>query len=287
VDGAENQRTMRISGILTLIVCIILGCNTKKADDNISKTNKGSIKINSKDIYFEEVGNGVPLLLLSGGGLNRTVRDFDACVPTLAKHYRVIRPDSPGQGQSEQTDSLNYTLLTDIFSKLMDSLRLDSVYIMGLSDGAIVALMLAEKRADKVKRVIAVGANNGTRGFTLPEGVSLDSVQMPSVDSWAQYHEKDIAFYDSLTPKKDWKKMAANLNKMWYEKEYFPTSVYNRIKIPVLIVLGDRDDISLEHGLEMYRSIKNSQFCVLPNATHEVFAEKPELITSIAVEFLK
>jgi pimeloyl-ACP methyl ester carboxylesterase len=52
-----------------------------------------------------------------------------------------------------------------------------------------------------------------------------------------------------------------------------------------MIVLGDRDDISIEHGLEMHRLIKGSQFCILPNTTHEVFAEQPELITRIATSF--
>jgi pimeloyl-ACP methyl ester carboxylesterase len=77
------------------------------------------------------------------------------------------------------------------------------------------------------------------------------------------------------------------LLKYVYEKEYFPTSVYGGINIPVMIVLGDRDMISIEHGLEMHRLIKNSQYCVLPNTTHEVFAEKPDLINKIAIDFLK
>jgi pimeloyl-ACP methyl ester carboxylesterase len=74
---------------------------------------------------------------------------------------------------------------------------------------------------------------------------------------------------------------------MVYKKEYFPTSVYDSINIPVMIVLGDRDMISIEHGLEMYRLIKNSQYCVLPNTTHEVFTERPDLINKIAIDFFK
>ena len=77
------------------------------------------------------------------------------------------------------------------------------------------------------------------------------------------------------------------MNQMVYEKEYFPTSVYDSINIPVMIVLGDRDMISIEHGLEMNRLIKNSQYCVLPNTTHEVFSEKPDLINKVAIDFFK
>lgn len=209
--------------------------------------------------------------------------------PCPFKNYRVIAPDTPGQGRSEQTDTLSYSLLTNFMSQLIDSLKIDSAYVMGFSDGAIVSILLASRRADKIKKVIAVGANNGARGVVLPPGLHLDSLKTPTLDEWAahDYNKKSIDYYNTLIPKKDWKKMAHNLNAMWYAKVYFPDSIYNDIKIPVMIVLGDKEDISLEHGLEMHRLIKNSQFCVLPNTTHEVFAEKPDLITRIAVDFFR
>lgn len=73
---------------------------------------------------------------------------------------------------------------------------------------------------------------------------------------------------------------------MWYQHEnYFSDSIYQHINIPVMIVLGDKDDIVTEHGLEMHRLIKNSQFCVLPNTSHEVFKERPGLINKIALDF--
>jgi pimeloyl-ACP methyl ester carboxylesterase len=172
-------------------------------------------------------------------------------------------------------------------SQLIDSLKIDSGYVMGWSDGTIVSLLLADRRPDKIKKAIAVGANNGMRGFVIPDGVSLDSVKPPSLEYWAIQNKKDIEWYNMLTPKKDWKKMVNNINRMVYDKEYFPTNVYNGISIPVMIVLGDRDMISIEHGLEISKLIKNSQYCVLPNTTHEVFAERPDLITKIAIDFYK
>jgi pimeloyl-ACP methyl ester carboxylesterase len=77
------------------------------------------------------------------------------------------------------------------------------------------------------------------------------------------------------------------MNQYVYQKEYFPNSVYDGINIPVMIVLGDRDMISIEHGLEMHNLIKNSQYCVLPNTSHEVFDERPDLINKIAIDFFK
>jgi pimeloyl-ACP methyl ester carboxylesterase len=98
----------------------------------------------------------------------------------------------------------------------------------------------------------------------------------------------DIERYESSTPKKDWRKLMTGANAMIYQEEsYFPDAIYGRINIPVMIVLGDSDDMIIEHGLEMHRLIKNSQYCVLPNTTHEVFSERPDLIDKIAIDFFK
>jgi pimeloyl-ACP methyl ester carboxylesterase len=284
---SHDNSAMKNIFALILISLLWTSCNTGADKSGFGSDNGNVITINGKNIYYEEYGHGTPLLLLSGGGINRSIRDFGKCIPGLSKHYRVIAPDTPGQGRSEQTDTLSYDLLTDFMSQMIDSLKIDGCYVMGWSDGAIVSLLLADKRPDKIKKAIAVGANNGMRGFVIPDGVTLDSIKPPSLEYWATQNEKDIKWYNTLTPKKDWKKMVNNLNRMVYAKEYFPTSVYDRINIPVMIVLGDRDMISIEHGLEMNELIKNSQYCVLPNTTHEVFTERSDLITKIAIDFFE
>lgn len=283
----SDNRDMKITIELILVSLLWTSCKIGTENIEFGSNNGSVININGKNIYYEEYGQGTPLLLLSGGGINRSIRDFGNCIPDLSKHYRVIAPDTPGQGKSEQIDTLSYDLLTDFMSQLIDSLKIDSAYVMGWSDGGIVSILLANRRADKIKKVIAVGANNGLRGFALPDGFPLDSVKIPGLEYWTNANKNDIEWYSTLVPKKDWKKMFDNMNMMVYKKEYFPTSIYDSINIPVMIVLGDRDMISIEHGLEMYRLIKISQYCVLPNTTHDVFAERPDLINKIAIDFFK
>ena len=164
-NSHQNNRNMKIATGLILVSLLWISCNTGTEEIEFGSNSGSIIKINGKNIYYEEYGHGTPLLLLSGGGINRSIRDFGKCIPNLSKHYRVIAPDTPGQGRSEQTDSLSYDLLTDFMSQLIDSLKIDSCYVMGWSDGAIVSILLADRRDDKIKKVIAVGANNGIRGF--------------------------------------------------------------------------------------------------------------------------
>ncbi len=241
------------------------------------------INIAGTKIYLEEYGDGPPLLLLQGGGIDRSSKDFSASIPELARHYHLIIPDTPGQGKSELADSLSYQLLTEYTSMLIDSLKLDSTYVMGFSDGGIVGLLIAEKRPDKVKKVIAVGANNGIRGV-LPPGIDPSLVSAAPMDIFERENKAVIEKYQATLPR-DWKKLVNDQNKMWYQIEYFPNGILERIAVPVMIAQGDHDMIRVEHAVELHRLVKNSQLCILPNTSHEVFAERPELINSIAISF--
>lgn len=147
-----------------LLISLVACSPQQKAGDYIT--------LHNTRIYFEEYGRGTPLLLLQGGGINRSTKDFATCIPELSRYYRVIAFDTPGQGKSELADSLSYELLTEYTSSFIDQLKLDSAYVIGFSDGAIVGLLLAERRSDKVKKVIAVGANNGITAV-LPPGMDL------------------------------------------------------------------------------------------------------------------
>lgn len=272
--------------VLTTIQILLTGCNTGTDKIEYGSNDGKQLNIFNKKIYYEEYGQGTPLILLSGGGLSRSIKDFENCIPDLAKHYRVITPDSPGQGKSEQADTLTYDVLLEFMSRLIDSVKIDSAYVMGWSDGGIVGILLAEKRPDKIKKVISVGANNGLSRAISPD-IPIDSVYPMTLDYFEKNNKELIGRYMNTLPR-NWKKQVNDLNVMVYQKEsYFSDSIYGRINIPVLIVLGDRDDIIVEHGLEMHRLIKGSQFCILPNTTHEVFSEKPDLINKIAIDFFK
>ena len=99
-------------------------------------SNKGKfITINETKTYYEEYGKGIPLLMLHGG--LGDISDFEKVIPNLSKKFRVIIPDAPGLGRSEYADSLlSYQLLADYNSKLIDQLKLDSIYVIGWSDEA-------------------------------------------------------------------------------------------------------------------------------------------------------
>jgi pimeloyl-ACP methyl ester carboxylesterase len=237
----------------------------------------------NKKIYYEEYGNGVPLILLEGG--MKSIKDFSMCIPELMKHFRVITPDDPGQGRSEMLDTMTYDLLAEYVSKLIDVLKLDSAYIIGWSDGGIAALILSAKRPDKIKKVLVSGANYMKNGMVSSDSEKKDS--LPILAPGFQFSPEDQKWADGyfIANRNSWRKIINDRIVMWYQNFYFPRELFSEIKIPVMVVSGDRDIIKLEHTIEMYRLIKSAQLCILPNTSHDVFNDKPYLINQIAIDF--
>lgn len=104
--------------------------------------------VNSIRLYYETYGQGPPLLLLHGNG--GSLEAFRKNIPYFAKRYRVIAVDSRAQGKSvDLSDTLSFEQMADDFAALLTSLRIDSAYVVGWSDGGIDALLLAMRHPGK------------------------------------------------------------------------------------------------------------------------------------------
>lgn len=269
-----------------LIISITLtGC--KKVDDTELPTKYGSnngkyLTIKGTKIYYEQYGNGTPLLLLHQG--LGSIENLGGIIPKLSKHFRIIAPDAPGHGRSEQADSLSGALLADYCSEMIDRLKLDSVYVMGWSMGGNTALLLAVNRPDKVRRVITGASNTRSSGLT-QEG--RDLLKEYTVE--AVKEDKDwLANYQKMNPQPDkWIKFWEDNRKMWSKEIKVPEDKLSGVAIPVLVIRGDRDMIKLEHSIDIYKSLKKGQLCVYPNVGHAMPEEKSEMLCRIAIDFLK
>ncbi len=262
-----------------LIFISILVANGQKVPPYGSNSGK-YITIYKSRIYYEEYGKGIPLLMLHGGA--GSIQDFQKVLPELSKHYHIIAPDSPGHGRSEQADSLGYQLMANYFSKFIDALKLDSVYIIGWSDGGNTALILAADRPDKVKRVLVSGANATTAG--------LRDNSLSSAGFTPEYVEKNsgewLAWYQNLSPQKNqWKKFVDDSRKMWTNPIAIPEKKLKSIKCPTLIVMGDQDIITQEHGKYLHDMVRGSKLLVIPGTGHNTFSLKPDLMIRESLDF--
>jgi pimeloyl-ACP methyl ester carboxylesterase len=256
--------------------------NSTAAQDEIQYgSNNGQyITVQNTRIYYEEYGEGVPFFLLHGG--YSSIQNFKDVISGLSKHFRVIAVDSPGHGRSEQADTMSYQLIADYISEMMDLMGLDSVYAMGCSDGAIVSLILAHDRPDKVKKVISDG------GVINAKGYKSDIVEWMELISPESRSESWIETYKSLSPQPEkWKEFVWDTKRMWLDLPYIDNTTMNRIDVPTLILLGDQDfAITIDHALDMHRAIKDSELGIVPGAGHCVCNTKPDLSVTMAIDFL-
>ena len=274
----------KVLGLILISSLLWTACTNTDQKIAYGDNNGKYLTILETKIYYEEYGEGAPLILLQGG--MGGIHDFAKCIPELSKHYRVIAPDTPGQGRSELADSMSYELMADYISKMIDELKLDSAYVLGWSDGGNTGLILGSNRPDKVKKVLTSGANYKLSGYPSILNDTVDWEREIRSPEFKIKYKREIKKYDSISPSpRDLTKVLIDLNKMWHKEIYFSPTLLKDIRIPVMIVLGDRDAVTLEHGIEMHRLIKDSQLCILPNTSHAVFDERADLINKIAIDF--
>lgn len=246
--------------------------------------NEKYLKVKSSSLYYEEYGQGQPLILLHGG--MGSINNFKKVIEPLSKQFKVYAIDSPGQGRSPQIDSISYKIFADYYAAFIDEMKLDSAYVMGWSDGGNSAFILVHDRPDKVKKVVAIGANSDTDGYN--DGM-LNWVKSWKIDPvTAGINNGWLAEFNKLSPNaKTWEKSFVQIKNMWITNEVISDANLAKIKSKFLLMYGDRDLTKLDHVLHLKNTIKGSQLCVLPNTPHNVFNSKSEMVSKIVIDFLK
>lgn len=223
-------------------------------------------KVNGINLYYEVYGSGQqPLVILHGNG--GSIANADPHLEFFSKKYKVIAIDSRGQGKSiDDVSELTYDLMASDVNALLEQLHIDSAYVWGQSDGAILSLLLAKDYPKKVKKAIAYAAN------LTPDTLGLMPVEYNRIKAIVD-HPKNAK--------------EEQLNTLMYKYPNIPFSDLHKIKADILVMSGDADMIPLEHTLKIYQNIERSNLCVLPAATHGGAWEKPELFQQIATDFFE
>ena len=234
------------------------------------------VTLNGIKLYYEEYGKGTPLVLLHGNG--GSIEYMTPQIEYFAKKYRVIVLDCRGRGKSELgKDSLTYMQMTKDLNELLDYLHVDSSYIIGRSDGAIIGLLMGIYFPDKVKKVAAFGAN------LTPDTNALYTDIFEQLVKERKQAEEMLAKHD--TTKNLY--LIQQLNRLM---EFQPTIIsadLKKIKCPVLIMSCDRDVIKEEHTLFIYRNIPKSNLCIFTGETHWITKTNPTLFNMTVAKYFE
>lgn len=248
------------------------------------------ITVSGVDVYHEVVGNGPPLLLLHGGYCS--IETMRTQIDDLSRAYRVYAPERPGHGRTADREGpITFEgVVTDIIS-YMDAVGLADAHLLGFSDGGIAGLLLALDHPERVRSLVAIGANLDPSG--LVEGD--DAIDKSGADGHVpadplvrELEEKMQADYDRLSPDgpEHAEVMREKLARLWQNEPCIPVARLESVTAPTLVVAGDHDSITTEHTVRIAEGIPHAQLCIVPGASHLVMMERPALVNRIVAEFL-
>jgi pimeloyl-ACP methyl ester carboxylesterase len=229
------------------------------------------IQANGLDIYYEEHGQGKPLLLIHGGAL--TGQSWKPYLAAFAEHYRVITPDSRGHGRTANpTGMMNFRLLADDAAALVQTLDLQKPLIYGYSDGGQVALEIGMRYPHLPQALVVGGAHlEVTEGSHKWVRSILGDEESPDVD-FEQFERDDPGFaamLKRLHGPDGWKALLKQIKPMWNAHLNYTPDDFAAVVAPTLVLLGDRDGfVPVEDGAAMCRLLPNAEFAVVPGSDH-------------------
>ena len=224
------------------------------------------IAIHGHRIYFAMQGSGSTLVLLHGGG-DSGEHSFVRQLDVFSEHHRIVAPDQVGQGHTPDVPGpLTYTGMMEDTAALLQRLHLNHVDVVGFSDGGILALLLAVRHPELVRRLVISGVNIAPEGLNAGDLDELRATENPQ----PRTIDEKLAHLWLTSPTE------AELS----------LAILAKIEQPVLLISGDRDAITLEHTLKIFHALPDAELCVLPGTDHATFSRRSEWLNPIINAFL-
>ncbi len=254
------------------------------------------MKQNTKPaLFFEEFGQGEPLVLLHGLAVNGDM--FSPVTDRLSQGHRLIVPDLRGHGRSEALPGpYSPKHMSEDVRELLDSLFIKSAGVLGYSEGGAVAQQFARDHPDRISSLILVcpfvyGAGTLSQ---LAEGMFSPllarTVGMKRIGRMAlrlsgvpKLSQGLLQQFDDMLPT-DPDKIAQAIKEM---NRFDSRPWLNQIKAKTLIIAGSDDKaIPLSQAGTLARDITNSQLKILKGAGHFLVLTHTEELVSLIETFL-
>lgn len=248
-----------------------------------------TVNVDGHDVYYEVHGeltpDNPPVLLLHGGAMNVT-STFADLIPGLSEDRAVIGVEQQGHGHTPIHDG-DFTLATMRADTLavLDELGVEQAHVIGFSMGGMLGLELAVNSHERVASLSAISASQNGDGM-LPDLVKMNqdpthqpspevAALMPSEEEFAQM-AADTA---EMNPggAEAFQAMMAKTSALIASDWGWTDEELAAIPLPVQIILGDNDFVTLDHALHMKDTIPDAWLAVLPDTEHMNIMSRPEL----------
>jgi len=214
-------------------------------------------------MWSDERGQGEPCVLLHPGGAGIDSRALDATLAGLARVFRAYTPEQRAHGRTpDVAGPLSYDLMAQDTIAFIERVIGQPVYLMGYSDGAVVALTVARRRPDLVRRLVFAAAVFHHDGWE--KGVLDGEPPEWLKQSYGELSPDGVGHYDVVV---------AKLAAMHASEPALSEADLQKITVRTLVMIGDDDEVRFEHAAAMYRSLPDAELAVVPGTSHGLLVE--------------
>ena len=235
------------------------------------------INLRDHQVYNYEWDHDGEAVVLLHGGLSKTSSWDYLMVPPLEDEFHVFAYDRTGHGfTGDQPGSLHFEFQCQEAIAYLEDVVKEPAHLIGYSDGGIIALMVAIKRPELVKSIVAFGANYHY------------SAPLSDFDE-ANVSEEDQAEYNLISPDAPHTLLekTIRMNEIWKTEPNISLSEIASIQCPVLVMAGDDDVIAHDHTISLYEALPLGQLAIIPGTSHGLVKEKPALLIAVMMQFLE
>lgn len=253
----------------------------------------GHAPVNGIEMYYEVHGraDGVPLVLLHGGGSTIDVT-WGRILPHLAAERRVIAVEEQGHGRTTDRDApVRFDTSADDVAALLEHLGIEHADLFGFSNGASVALEVALRHPQRVRRLVFASSFTRRDG-AYPEfwdwmkQADFSNMPQPLKDAFLRVNPDERQL--RVMHDKDAERMRGF--------EDVPDERVRAVRAPTLVIAGDRDVVRPEHAVELTRLIPEARLLILPGNHGDYLGElvmtegetdAPRRTAALVLEFLR
>ena len=248
-----------------------------------------------QDIYIGDEGKGIPLVLVHG--FLGSSRMWEPQIDFFKDYFRVITPDLPGYGKSNQTKSHNnIQSITNLLLDCLDEKKIHKFHLLGHSMGGMIVQEMTKKVGDKISKLVCY--STGPRGEMPGRFETVDESRENLQKKGLEITAKNIAktwfikgenakYFDICIEAGKQTSMETADNSLVAIKNWNGVDTLKNIKNETLIIWGDQDkSYNLEQIQTLENNIENSKLIIFKNCAHNVHLEQPDQFNQTIKDFL-
>lgn len=249
-------------------------------------------------IYWDEQGQGAPVLLIMGLGYPSDM--WYRTRQVLSKHYRTIALDNRGVGRSDMPPGpYPIPLMASDALAVLDAAGAGSAHVYGVSMGGMIAQEFTLQYPQRVRSLILGCTAAGGPHAVRAEADATQMLMARGVMTAEQAAEAAVPFiYDPGTPRQRIDE-DIDIRRPWFPKAeayiaqlmgilaWEADSRLPQITAPALIIHGETDRlVPIGNGRRIAERIPHSKLVVIPHASHLYSTDQPDISHAAVLEFL-